>query len=85
MKTTFKTESGSEYVIDHEVKTWERKNSNSKSGKLRTASGTFSGVSDITVGKAAVLVMAPLPESHPDTLARFIRTSPVTEITKYEA
>ncbi len=74
-KTEFITETGSRYEIDRVTKKWYRF---SKDKNVRTSSGEYFTITDITVGKSVVLFGPPLNEG----IARMITTSRVTAITE---
>lgn len=77
-----RTETGSEYVIDLTLKTWERLKRENSSGKLRTESGTYQEIEPIKLGEGVLMICDPLPESVPGTTGRMVLTSNVVEITE---
>jgi hypothetical protein len=77
MRTQFKTETGSLYVIDDVEMVWERLSTTEASGFARTASGPLTQVPVLTIGESAALVGPPFVEG---AVARVILTSRVVEV-----
>lgn len=79
MKTRFRTETGSLYEIDFELKTWARLEQPRYQGAhpLRTMEGTYNQISEIRIDEPVVITGAPLD---PAATFRGITTSRVVEI-----
>jgi hypothetical protein len=76
MKTYFVTESGSQYVVDHAERVWNRR-SNPDSPLVRTPNGSYYWVSDIRVGRSVVLLCPPIVEG---AATRVIQTTRVVHL-----
>ena len=76
MITTFTTETGSIYEIDHEKQTWRRKEQGQDVGPnpLRTPEGSYHLISPIVNGERVNILCDPLVEG---AHGRLISTSPV--------
>jgi hypothetical protein len=75
--TLLRTASGSSYEIDFVNRTWKRTKHEPESSELRTEEGTFLLADRPEVGVRFNMLCDPLTQH---VVARYISTSPVTEI-----
>jgi len=80
MRTKFKTETGSIYLVDTDAMTWERL-SNTGVSPIRTETGPLTEVPELVVGRSAELIGPPFV---PNAVARAIITSRIVEILPCE-